>query len=280
MNDAVTWLDLVVFILLAFFVVRGAWVGLIRQLAAFFALVGSYVIAARYVGLLLPWTRNFVDRPALVFLVSFVLLFLAAAILFSLAGKILHRLVQVVLLGWFDRLLGLLLGIVKAGILASLLYMALASTLSASNTLLSRSCTAPFLREGAELLKTLIQDQKIRDYFRENTPAIPPELMNPDGEKTKNPAGLGGRAPASRDGRMRQGRRMWQGRRPPENRADQPRASARSASRQRPTKHRRSSCQSCMTLQPAAFSRLFSRMELAGRLVGVGYSAVVQGSML
>ena len=67
MNDAVTWLDLVVFILLAFFIVRGAWVGLIRQLAAFFALVGSYVIAARYVGLLLPWTRNFVDRPALVF---------------------------------------------------------------------------------------------------------------------------------------------------------------------------------------------------------------------
>lgn len=195
MNDAVTWLDLVVFILLAFFIVRGAWVGLIRQLAAFFALVGSYVIAARYVGLLLPWTRNFVDRPALVFLVSFVLLFLAAAILFSLAGKILHRLVQVVLLGWFDRLLGLLLGIVKAGILASLLYMALASTLSASNTLLSRSCTAPFLREGAELLKTLIHDQKIRDYFRENTPAIPPELMNPDREKNKEPGWARGQGP-------------------------------------------------------------------------------------
>ena len=88
--------------------------------------------------MLLSWTRNFVDRPTLVFLVSFVLLFLAAAILFSLAGKILHRLVQVVLLDWFDRLLGLLLGIVKVGILASLLYMALASTLSASNTLLSR----------------------------------------------------------------------------------------------------------------------------------------------
>ena len=87
------------------------------------------------------------------------------------------------------------MGIVKAGILASLLYMALASTLSASNTLLSRSFTAPFLREGAELLKTLIQDQKIRDYFRENTPAIPPELMNPDREKNKEPGGAQGLGP-------------------------------------------------------------------------------------
>ena len=91
--------------------------------------------------------------------------------------------------------MGLLLGIVKAGILASLLYMALASTLSASNTLLSRSFTAPFLREGAELLKTLIHDQKIRDYFRENAPAIPPELMNPDGEKNKEPGWTQGQGP-------------------------------------------------------------------------------------
>ena len=88
-----------------------------------------------------------------------------------------HRLMQVTLLGWFNRLLGISLGAFKAALLTSLLYMVLASTLSATNSVLSQSLTAPWLRQGAQLLQAVINDPKLRAYFKENTPAIPLELM-------------------------------------------------------------------------------------------------------
>ena len=185
MNDAFTWLDLVIVLLLVSFVTRGAWIGLIRQLAAFFALVGSYVIAARYLSLAMPIAQDFVDNPVLVFLISFALLFACAAVLFTLAGKVLHRLVQLALLGWLDRLLGGTLGLIKAGLVASLLYMLLTATLSSSSTLLSRSLTAPLLEQGAALLKALIHDPQLRDSFKEHTPAIPLDLIHPENQPPK-----------------------------------------------------------------------------------------------
>ena len=79
--------------------------------------------------------------------------------------------------------LGISLGALKAALLASLLYMVLASTLSATNAVLSRSLTAPYLRQGAQLLQALINDPKLRAYFTENTPAIPLELMEPKNQQ-------------------------------------------------------------------------------------------------
>ena len=181
MYDSLTWLDITVAVIFAFFIIRGAWIGFIRQLAAFFALVGSYIIAARYMALALPYTQRIVDNPKLVFLASFVGLFLISAVGFSLLGRLLHKFMQVVFLNWFNRLLGVLLGALKAALLSSLLYMVLASILSSSSAPFERSICAPYLRQGAKVLQALINDPKLRGYFKENTPAIPKELMN--GEK-------------------------------------------------------------------------------------------------
>lgn len=177
MPATITWLDLIVAVIFFYFILRGAWTGFMRQLAALLALAGSYVIAAQYTAGLIPYTKHFVDNPKLVFLISFVCLFFAAAMFFSLLGRFMHRLMQVTLLGWFNRLLGISLGAFKAALLTSLLYMVLASTLSATNSVLSQSLTAPWLRQGAQLLQAVINDPKLRAYFKENTPAIPLELM-------------------------------------------------------------------------------------------------------
>lgn len=177
---AITWLDLAVAVIFLSFILRGAWTGFIRQLAALLALAGSYVVAARYTAELIPYTTRLVDNPKLVFLISFICLFFASALAFSLLGKIMHRLMQITLLGWFNRLLGMTLGALKAALLASLLYMLLASTLSATNTVLRTSLSAPYLRQGAQVLHAIINDPKLRAYFTENTPAIPLELMDPE----------------------------------------------------------------------------------------------------
>ena len=146
-----------------------------RQLAAFLALVGSYWLAGRYSGELIPYVKQFVENPKLVFLASFALFFLVSAILFILAGKVLRRVMEITLLGWFDRFLGLLLGGVKAGVLSVLLYMFLSSMLSSSNTLLSKSLSAPYLKQGADVVRRIIQDRQLREEFVPKEPAIKAE---------------------------------------------------------------------------------------------------------
>lgn len=161
------------------FLARGVWIGCIRQLAAFFALVGSYYLAARYAVQFAPLAGQFVANPRLTFFISFAVIFLVAALMFTLIGKLLRGVMVISLLGWFDRLLGLLLGGLKALVVASLVYMVLASTLSTTNDLLRRSWSSPWLKEGSVVLQALINDPRVRQYFQQKEPAILNQLLPP-----------------------------------------------------------------------------------------------------
>lgn len=169
----ITSFDVIIVLIVILFIVRGVWIGFMRQLAAFFALVGSYWLAGRYSVELIPYVDGFIKNPKLVFFVSFGLLFCLSALLFILLGKVLQRVMEISLLGWFDRFLGLLLGAFKGAVLASLLYMVLASTLSGSNELLKKSISSRYLAQGADILYTFINDPQLQKYFLPKEPAIP-----------------------------------------------------------------------------------------------------------
>lgn len=187
LNDFTSF-DVIVALIFLFFLIRGIWIGFVRQLAAFLALVGSYLIAGRYTSQAMPYVDDFIANPKTVFYVSFVLLFLVGAMVFILLGKLMRKLMEVTLLGWFDRLLGLLLGALKGLVVASLLFMILASTLSASNDLLKKSLSAPFLEQGALLLQQAINDPTLRRLFTPKEPAIKEEKtppLSPEKDKGK-----------------------------------------------------------------------------------------------
>ncbi|WP_457573089.1 CvpA family protein [Desulfolithobacter sp.] len=171
----ITSFDVIVGLIFFFFLIRGVWIGFMRQLAAFLALVGSYWVAGRYASELEPYVSRVMDNPKLIFLVSFSLLFLVMAMLFILGGKVLRRVMEISLLGWFDRFLGLLLGGVKGMVVVSLMYMILASSLSGSNELLRKSLTSPYLARGAKILYSLLNDPQIRALFLPKEPAIKAE---------------------------------------------------------------------------------------------------------
>ena len=188
--NELTYFDLAVAFIFLFFLARGLWIGFMRQLAAFFALVGGYYLAGQCAARILPFTERFVDNPKLTFLISFAIIFLVAALVFTLIGKVLHRVMQITLLGWLDRFSGMMLGGVKAAVLASLLYMFLASSLSTTNQLLRKSYSSPYLKKGAELLQSCIDDPRLRKYFLQKEPAIltdllpgKPEQKKPDQQK-------------------------------------------------------------------------------------------------
>lgn len=162
LND-ITSFDCLIALILLLFLIRGLWIGFVRQLAATFALAGSYWLAARYIGLVMPHVKEVVDQPGLVFLVSFAALFIISASVFILIGSFLHNRLEVSVLGWLNRCAGSLLGLIQGAAVAVLLHMILSSVLPPSHHLFQNSLTVPWLGKGAESIRQLIQDAKVRD---------------------------------------------------------------------------------------------------------------------
>ena len=175
----ITSFDVIVVLIFLLFIIRGTWIGFMRQMAVFLALIGSYLLAGSYTGLMMPHVSNFIENPKAVFYISFILLFVLGSVFMFLTGKVLRLVMEVTLSGWFDRTLGMILGLVKAMFVTSILYMAMSSSLVSSNELVKKSLTSSFLAQGAEFVQQLIRDNDLRKIFLPKEPAILPE-MKPD----------------------------------------------------------------------------------------------------
>ena len=173
----ITSFDVIVVLIFLLFIIRGTWIGFMRQLAVFLSLIGSYLLAGTYTGFMMPHVSKFIDNPKVVFYISFFLLFALGSVFMILTGKVLRLVVEVTMAVWFDRILGMFLGLFKAVFVTSILYMAMSSSLVSSNELLKKSLTSPFLVQGAEFVQQMIEDNDLRKIFLPKEPAIPLEMI-------------------------------------------------------------------------------------------------------
>lgn len=173
----ITSFDVIVVLLFLLFLIRGTWIGFMRQLAFFLALIGSYLLAGQFTGQMMPYVGKFIENPKAVFFVSFGLLFLVGAIVLVLIGKMLSLVMEVALVSWFDRALGFLLGLVKAVFVTSFLYMVMSSSMISANELLEKSLTSPYLARGAEAVRRVIADPELKKLFLAKLPAIIRDLV-------------------------------------------------------------------------------------------------------
>lgn len=173
----ITSFDVIVVLIFLLFIIRGTWIGFMRQLAIFLALIGSYLLACAYTGQMMPSVSNIIENPKAVFYISFFLLFLFGTIFMLLTGKVLKLVMEVTMATWFDRALGFVLGFIKGAFVTSLIYMAMNSSLVSSGELLKKSLTSPYLEKGAEVIQKAIRDQDLRKLFSPKEPAILPEKL-------------------------------------------------------------------------------------------------------
>ncbi|XOF33299.1 MAG: CvpA family protein [Candidatus Electrothrix sp. YB6] len=164
-ND-ISLFDYLLVAVLLLFTGHGVWAGFMRQLATFFAFIGSYWFAGQYTGKLLPHVQQVTGNPKVVFLGFFTILLLASVLIFHLIRLLLRKIIQVKLLNWVDRFfLGLLLGLGKGGLTAVLFYMVAASSLAPADQFFRNALSAPYLAQGAALARRCILHPKVRAAF-------------------------------------------------------------------------------------------------------------------
>jgi len=177
MKIAMSLFDGIVAVLLIGLLARGAWIGFSRQIAFLLALVIGFLVAGRFYQLLAPLFGSFVASEQLRFLLAYVLILLFVYVAVMLLGIAFKKVMQVTFLGWFDRLMGGIFGLLKAVFLSTLLFMLVNSLLDASSPLLQRSFTAPYLSRCAGVLLQIVKDDNLRRKFMTFQPAIPEALL-------------------------------------------------------------------------------------------------------
>lgn len=176
-------IDFGVIAIILVFLVRGIWIGFVRQLASLAGLILGYLFAGRYYEQISPRLSSIIPSPQLCFLVTYVLLFLAVFLAVLALGFVLRKVMSVSLLDWFDRLMGGIFGLVKAGVLATVLFMVISGMLTDSNSFVNGSRAAPYLTKSSGFLLSFVPDQNLHRHLLPRDPAIVlPDLAIPEGK--------------------------------------------------------------------------------------------------
>lgn len=118
-------LDIFIWAVLAFFVVKGFSKGLVREACSLLGFVTGGWAAFRYYSSLSQGMRAIINLPPLVAHVfSFLLIFMLLGILFYFLGHLLTVVLKVMLLGVINRFGGIVFGFLEGGfILCMILYL-------------------------------------------------------------------------------------------------------------------------------------------------------------
>lgn len=100
--------------------------GLIRQLVGLAVVILGIWLAVRFSDVVAAWltAAKITLEPFWAKALSFVLIFVAVALVLNLVGKLLEKVLDIAMLGWLNRLLGMVVGIATGAlIIGTLIYL-------------------------------------------------------------------------------------------------------------------------------------------------------------
>jgi len=159
------WLDIVIIVVAVLLGIAGLRQGIIRTVFGIAGLIGGIVLAGRYYGglaaLLFPSGAIWGNIAA------YAIILLATLLVAGVIGWLIAKLVNFAALGWLDRLVGFILGIVIGGLLCAAVLAIVGKYYPGAEAVISQSVIARFLMEQFPLLLALLPAEFdfIRDFF-------------------------------------------------------------------------------------------------------------------
>lgn len=121
-------LDLFILIPVVWGCVRGFSKGLIMELATLAGLILGIIAAWYFAGTASEYLRQyFTFGETTARIISYVAIFIVVMLLAYLIGKIIEKTVDLIALGWLNKILGAIVGLIKGAIVAGLLVFVIVS---------------------------------------------------------------------------------------------------------------------------------------------------------
>jgi membrane protein required for colicin V production len=160
-------LDICILIVVALTTIRGFFKGFIQEATTILGLIASFFLASLYYKRIALWvSRFFPHHEVLLEIFSFLSIFFLCMVLFHLLAKIIRGVIRMVLLGWLDRGLGGLFGLVKGTVIIFFLVTLLMLFYPKSSPVVKDSRFFPSILTFTEKLTFLIPEKIKDDFFQ------------------------------------------------------------------------------------------------------------------
>lgn len=156
--------DILIVVILSYGLIGGIFRGLVKEVSSIIGVAGGFVAAYLYYGTLAGWLTGLVSNPAYRYILAFLLIFCSVVIVVNVIAIVLKYLLNLVFLGWLDRLGGAGFGLVKGVLIVSVLFMVLTAFLPKGAPLIKDSVCAPYVALVSEKIAALVSSDVKREF--------------------------------------------------------------------------------------------------------------------
>jgi membrane protein required for colicin V production len=146
----------------------------------------------------LPWIDGWAHSPGVAEAIAFMVIAIAVMVLAGLAGRLIRWSVRSIGLGWADRFIGAIFGLLKGCVLVTLGVMAIAAFLPRA-TWLEQSKLAPYFLSVAHQA-SVVTPSELGERIREGVKVIrdaQPDWLKPNATVTSGPLQWNGNKPGT-----------------------------------------------------------------------------------
>ena len=159
-----SWLDIVILVILAVAAFSGLKVGVIKVLFTIVGIIVGVILAGRFSDDL-AGVLTFID-PAWAKIAAFAIILVVVLVISGILAAVLGKLISLVLLGWVNRLVGALLGLIVGAIFCGAILAIWVKYLGIGDAV-SGSALARFLLDTFPFVLGLLPSDfdSVRDFF-------------------------------------------------------------------------------------------------------------------
>lgn len=161
-------LDIIIITAVVFFLIRGIFRGIVREIGSLAGVVLGIWLANAYHPQLAGLLNGFIPPGNYLPLIAFALIFLVVLVLCNVLGWLFKKFFQKIFLGWVDRILGACLALLKGLVLSYLIIVLVIFLAPQRSPLVTQSRLAPFIITSYQTMIGLIPSgfhEKLKKTF-------------------------------------------------------------------------------------------------------------------
>lgn len=148
--------DVVVLVIVSFCLVRGLFRGFIREASSIVGVITGFYGAGTYYLLIEPYFSRWIESPGYRKMLAFFLLFCAILVVINMLAALIRYFLNIVFLGWVDRLCGIVFGGAKGVIIVAVLLIAITTLLPRNTAFISESRLAPHVATVSQAISVFV----------------------------------------------------------------------------------------------------------------------------
>ncbi len=163
-------LDIIIIAAVIFFLIRGIFRGIVREIGSLAGVVLGIWLANAYHPTLAVLLKAFIPPGKYLPLIAFAVIFLVVLVLCNLLGWFFKKLFQKIFLGWVDRILGACLALLKGIVLSYLIIVLVTFLVPRDSSLIKQSRLTPVIISAYQAMVELIpkgSHEKLKKSFEE-----------------------------------------------------------------------------------------------------------------